>query len=364
MINKLVIENLKHRPLRTALTAFTIGMQVMMILTLVGISRGLLADSARRAQGVGADIWVRPPGSSAISFSSAGMPQGILRYFSKQPHVVHVAGMVVHPIGGVNTVTGVDLEEFNRLSGGFRYLDGGPFQGREEVLVDEFYAEQNKKKAGDVIQLLNRPWKIAGVVEAGKLGRLFVPRDTLQELTGNTGKLSQVLLKLDDSKLTDQVVASLKKELPDYQIYSIAEFTSLFTVSNVPGLSAFIGVIIALSIVLGFVVVSLTMYAAVLERTREIGVLKSLGASPGYVVNLLLRETSLLAVIGWITGILLAFGSRWAIRTFVPAYLTQQIVPDWWPIAFGVALAGALLGALYPGVKAARQDAIEALSHE
>lgn len=335
-----------------------------MILTLVGISRGLLADSAERAKGTGADIWVRPPGSSAISFSSAGMSEKMVGYFDKQPHVAMAVGMTIQPIGGVNTVTGIDLNAFTRISGGFRYLAGGPFQGPYEVIVDEFYATQNKKSAGGTVQILNRPWKVAGVVEAGKLGRIFVPIRTLQDLTGNTGKISQILLKLDDPKHTDEVVAALKKNLPDYQIYSIQEFTSLFTVSNVPGLSTFIAVIIGLSVVLGFMVVSLTMYAAVLERTREIGVLKALGASPAYVLNILMRETALLAFIGWIAGILLSFAAKWAIKTFVPAALTQQIVPGWWPAALAVALAGALLGAVYPGFKAARQDAIEALSYD
>lgn len=346
------------------LTAFTIGMQVTMILTLVGISRGLLADSATRARGTGADIWVRPPGASAISFSSAGMSEKMAGYFARQPHVKMATGMMIHPIGGVNTVAGIDIDQFNRISGGFRYLEGGPFQGAYDLIVDQYYARQNQKKAGDTVQLLNRPWRITGVVEAGKLGRMFVPIRTLQELTGNTGKLSQVLIKLDDPKLTGSVVADLKKTLPDYQIYSIEEFTSMFTVTNVPGLNVFIAVIIGLSVVLGFLVVSLTMYAAVLERTREIGVLKALGASPLYILNILMRETAVLAIIGWISGILLSFVTRWVIGTFLPASLTQQIVPDWWPSALAVALAGALLGAVYPGLKASRQDAIEALSYD
>jgi putative ABC transport system permease protein len=365
LVNKLVFENLKHRPLRTLLTAFTIGMQVTMILTLVGISRGLLTDSAERAKGTGADIWVRPPNSAnAISFSAAAMPEKMLDFLRKQPHVAMATGMTIQPIGGVNTVTGIDLDEFNRISGGFTYLEGGPFKDKVEVLVDEYYARQNKKHAGDTIRILEHDWKIVGVVGAGKLGRLFVPIKTLQDLTSNTGKLSQVLVKLDDAKLTDTVVADLRAKLPGYPVYSIAEFTSMFTVENVPGLNTFIAVIIGLSIVLGFMVVSLTMYAAVLERTREIGVLKALGASPGYILNILLRETVLLAIIGWIAGILLAFVAKWAIATFVPAALSQHIVPDWWPRAFAVALTGALLGAIYPGLKAARQDAIEALSYD
>ena len=161
------------------------------------------------------------------------------------------------------------------------------------------------------------------------------------------------------------MIASLKEQLPDYPIYSIEELTSLYSVNNVPGLSAFIGVIIGLSIVVGFLVVFLSMYTAVLERTREIGILKALGASPAYVLNIIFRETVLLAVVGS--------------RVRHPADLRQPLgdhdagagLPDAEDRAAtgGRSRAasrwcGALLGAMYPAWKAARQDAIEALSYE
>ncbi len=101
-----------------------------------------------------------------------------------------------------------------------------------------------------------------------------------------------------------------------------------------------------------------------LERTREIGVLKALGASPIYILNILMRETILLALVGSVIGILFTYGTRWLIETLLPSSLVQSIVPGWWPIATAISLGGALLGALYPGLKAARQDAIEALSYD
>jgi putative ABC transport system permease protein len=358
LINKLVVQNLRHRPVRTLLSVLAIGVEVTMMLTLVGLSEGMLDDMARRARGVGAEIIIRAPGTSVISLSSASIPQKIVGFFTEQPHVVLATGTVVYPVGGLDTVTGIDLDEFNKISGGFKYLGGKPFQRPDDVIVDEYYATQKRLSVGSTVKLLNRDWRVCGIVESGKLARIVIPRAKLQDLVGATGKLSQIFLKLDDPSKTDQVLASLKKQLPDYPMYSIEELVSLYSVSSVPGLSAFIGVIIGLSIVVGFLVVFLAMY------TREVGILKALGASPAYVLNIIFRETALLAVAGSVVGIVLAYGTRWAIMTLIPASLTQKIVPRWWPIAGGIAIVGALLGSMYPAWKAARQDAIEALSYE
>ncbi|MBS1829519.1 MAG: ABC transporter permease [Acidobacteria bacterium] len=364
MINKLVIENLKHRWVRTSLSAAAVGVQVTMILTLVGVSYGTLEDMARRSRGVGADILVRPPGSSIISLSSAPMPQKLLEFVRQIPHVAIATGTAVHAIGGTNSVTGIDLDEFSRMSGGFKYIEGGPFQGPDDVIVDEYWARQNKLKVGAPTRFLNKSWRVCGIVEPGKLARLFLPLPLVQELSANTGKISMVYVKLDSHENLAEVLGTLKKQLPEHQIYSIEEYSSLISVNNVPGLKPFIGVVIGVSIVVGFLVVFLSMYTAVLERTREIGILKSLGATPQMILGILVRETVALAVVGSIAGILLTYATRWAIMQYVPGNLTQVIVPDWWPIATLISLTGSLTGALYPGWKAARQDAIEALSYE
>ncbi|MBI5084216.1 MAG: ABC transporter permease [Acidobacteria bacterium] len=366
MINRLVFENLKHRKLRTGLSALSIGFQVTMILAVVGLSRGMLQDSINRAKGAGADIWVKPPGASAISLSGASMPQKALGFFTKFPGVARAAGTVIQPIGGISTITGVDYEQFSALSGSFKFVEGGPFQGPNDLIIDEWYAEQKKKKVGDTEKILNNDWRICGIVQPGKLSRLFVPMARLQEITNSQDKISQVLLKVEDPKRTTAVIDALKKvpELEGYSIYSIEEFVSMFSFNNVPGLKAFIYVIIGLSIIVGFLVVGLTMYTTVLERTREIGILKALGASPGDVMGILVRETALLAIAGWLSGIVLSFGANWAINRFVHANLQSEITPDWWPLVLGIALVASLLGAIYPGLRAARQDAIEALAYE
>ena len=364
MVTKLVLENLKHRPIRTFLTVLAIGLQVTLVLTIVGLSRGLVEASQTRTRGVGADILVRPPGSAVMGMSGAPMPEGVVRFVEKQPHVALAQGVVLHAIGGIESITGIDIDRFDKMSGGLDYRDGGPFQKPDDILIDENFASQRKLRIGDTVELANHNWTVRGIVGPGKLSKVFAQKPVLQELTSNTGKITMVYVKVDDPQNMAALIQGLKQQLEGYQIYSMEEFLSLISPDNVPGLNAFIATVVGLAVVFGFLVVFLAMYTAVLERTREIGILKALGASPGYIVGMLMRETILLAIIGSIIGIVLSFVAKWAITSFVPASLPVVAVPDWWLRAALISLAGAMLGAIYPGTKAARQDTIEALAYE
>ena len=367
MINKLVVENLKHRPVRTLLSIIAISIQVTMVLTLVGLSKGMLDEQARRARGVGADIVIQAPNSSVIGLNGSGlnMPAGIVPFIMKvDPHVVAATGILAGGKDLFSYATGVDLEQFDKLNGGFRFVAGGPFKGPDDILVDTYYANQHHLKVGDTVTVLNHPWHLTGIYEPGMLARLVVPLKTLQDLTANRDKVTLIYAKLDNPANTDQVIADLEQKLKDYKIRSMREYTDLFSVDNIPMLKEFIYVVVAVGVLVGFLVVFLSMYTAVLERTREIGVLKALGASPLYVLNILLRETALLAVAGSILGILLSYATRFAVNDVIHGSLIQAIAYDWWPATALIAIVGAMFGAAYPGLKAARQDAIEALAYE
>jgi putative ABC transport system permease protein len=127
LTNKLVFENLKHRPVRTLIGILIIGIQVTMVLTLVGLSHGMLNDSASRARGVGADILIRPPGGSIIVSGGQMLEKIIPAIIDKEPHVTAASGTLIFGTDLFNYLTGVDLATFDRLNGGFRFLQGGPF---------------------------------------------------------------------------------------------------------------------------------------------------------------------------------------------------------------------------------------------
>ena len=366
MILKLVWENVRFRPIRTLLSILLIAVPVTLILTLVGMTRGFIEGSEKRAEGVGADILFRPKGTALLSsFNGAPLPQAFVAQLAMEPHVVATTGVVNQLVGGAfDTITGIDEASFEHLSGPFVFLEGHGLTKPDDILVDQYYGNQRKVHAGQKLNVLNRDWNVAGIVEPGKLAHLFVQIQVLQELISSTGKVSQIYLKLDDPRNTQAVMNQLKAKYEDYPVYSMKDLEAYYSVDNIPLLKGFTDAVLGIGVLIGFAVVSLSMYMAVLQRTREIGILKSLGASKGFVMAIILVEALALGLGGTIAGIALSFGSRWIMNTLMPASLPQAIVPGWWPIAGLIAVGGALLGALYPGTIAVRQDPIEALAYE
>src|SRR3984885_5089692 len=303
-----------------------------MILTLVGVSYGTLDGTAERARGVGADILFRPPGSSVIGLSSAPMSDKLPAVLMKEPHVTFAMGTMVQPLSGFDTINGLDLEEFRKLNGGFHFLQGGQPVSDDDVIMDEFYAQEKHLHVGNTIELINHTWKVSGIFQSGKLARICVKLPVLQALTGNPGHISQVYIKVDDPRRAQEVVDALRAKYTGYQIYTMEYFTSLLSINSVGLLKNFIGVVIGIAVVVGFIVVFMAMYTAVLERTREIGILKAVGGSSGLILKILFRETLLLALLGSALGIALTYGTQWLMRHVIMASLVQETVYGWWPI--------------------------------
>jgi putative ABC transport system permease protein len=365
LLNKLIFANLGHRPVRTLLSVLAIAVEVTMILTLVGVSHGTLDSTKRRAEGVGADIMVRPPNSSIMSsLNGAPMSDKLVGVVQAQPHVVAVTGVVVQSLTFPDSIFGIDYAAFQKMNGGFTYAAGGDPENDDDMAVDEDYARQHHLRVGSKQTLAAHDWKISGIFEGGKLARIAVKMKALQDIIGSPGHITMMYVKLDDPKLADEIATSLKTTLNDDQIYSMDALMDAYSISNVGMLRDFIGVVIGVAMIVGFIVVFMAMYTAVLERTREIGILKAVGASSGMILSILFRETLMLALLGTVVGIALTYGTQWMMKHSVPASLVQETVYDWWGYAAAIAVVGALLGAIIPGMKAVRQDVTEALSYE
>ena len=367
-MNKLVVGNLLHRPVRTLVTMAAVAIEVVMILSIVGIMIGQVSHSRTQTSGIGADMIVQPPNSSFISsIGGAPVPAKIAGVLAKLPHVAVAAPVITDltTVGTVETIWGIDYASYNALKP-FTFVAGGPFQGPDDAIVDDIFARTGPGyHLGETIQIKAHPFRICGIVEHGKGGRKFVPIHTLGALLGNPNNASLFYLRSDDPKNEKLIEAEIKATpgLSQYRVQTIEEWLSLMTPEHLPGFTPFLNSIITIAVIVGFLVIFQSMYTAVLERTREIGILKSLGADRVYIISTILREAALVTVAGTIVGVALTQLIKLVLHYRFPT-LPFVVPAHWWVQSLGVAFLGALLGALYPAWKAAGKDPIEALAYE
>ena len=366
MVNRMVLQNILHRPVRTAVSILAVAIEVGMVMLVVGLTTGLLHESAKRVEGVGADVLVQPSGASIfLGLTAAPMPIKIADRLVEIPRVLGVAPalFLFNSSGGLNLIYGIDMESFNRVTGGFVYHAGGPFEQPYDMLVDDWYAKANHVKVGQTLNFLNHDFRVAGIVEHGKGARLFIPLNTAQDMIGATDKASIFFVKCSDPAYTDQVITAIHQLLPGKQILSVKEYMSLMSSNNLPAMRAFLTVMIAVAVIIGFLVIFLSMYTTITERTHEIGILKSLGASKTYIIEAILREAGLLAVIGVLAGFVGTWLARKVILASFPT-LSVDLTIEWALRAAVLAMVGSLIGAFYPALRAAQLDPVDALSYE
>jgi putative ABC transport system permease protein len=366
LIGHLILRNAMHRPVRTAITVAGVAIEVMLVIIVVGLTSGLMYESAKRTEGVGADIMVQPPSASIfMAFSGAPMPISIAQKLGQLDFVYAVAPVLVqfNSVNGLDIVYGIQPDSFRAVSGGFVVREGTDLIDPNDILVDDVYARAKRVKVGQNLHILEHDFHVAGIVEHGKGARLFVFMSTLQEMSGARDKASIFFVKCDRGDHTTAAADEVHSLLPGYEVRPLKDFLSLMTSSSLPALGAFINVMITIAVGIGFLVTFLSMYTTIIERTREIGVLKALGASKIYIVEIILSETTLLSLGGVACGIGLSFLIRFICLRAAPS-LTILITPKWLLLSTLIAVVGGLLGAAYPAWLASRRDPVEALAYE
>ncbi len=366
MMGELVLRNLVHRPLRTLIAVLAVAVEVALVVLIVGLTSGLLAETAKRIEGIGADVMLQPPSSSVfLAFSGSPMPIKIGDKLKELKYVQAVAPTLLQfsSSGGLDVIYGIDRDTFRAVSGGFVFLQGHDMEGPEDLLVDDWAAKAKHIQVGQMFNLLSHDFHVAGIIEHGKGARLFVPLATLQNLVGAREKASVFFVKCTRPEHAADVMEEMRQTFPGYTIRPLKDFLSLMTSTNIPGLRTFIDAMIALAVAIGLLVIFLSMYTTVIERTRDIGVLKSLGADKGFIVRALLSESAMVCAFGIFAGTGLSYLVRAGFLAAFPT-LSILITPGWILRAAGIALAGAILGASYPAWLASRKDAVEALSYD
>jgi putative ABC transport system permease protein len=372
-MNKLIFANLLHRPLRSVISVLAVAIEVIMILSIVAIFMGMLNSQKQRTNGIGADLMLLPSNASLFNgVGGASMPVNDAVVLRRLPHVAVVSPAIQHltASGSLEVIYGIDYDTFDALKP-FVFLSGGRFQGPNDAMVDDKYAGVRNPvtgkpyAVGDTTRILDHPFRISGIFEAGKGGRRLIPIDTMAQMVDADGKASLFYIKCDSPANDDLVMQEIHstRGFGNNTLMTVDSWLDQMTPDKLPGFNLALEVVTGIAVIIGFLVIFQSMYTAVLERTREIGILKSMGASKPTIVGVVLRETALLAIVGVVVGIAGTFGVRALLAARFPTF-AFEITSLW--IGYGalIAFVGSILGALYPAWMAARKDPIDALAYE
>lgn len=392
-MDSLIAANISQRPLRTAISIIGVALGVILVTLFVGLARGMMHDAARRQSSVDAEVRFLPGGNVSL----AGNPLMLqARYADAIRHGVQptaddpdiepkppISGVAaVSPVGeyvqgsvagiGFEMVDGLDYASFIQttqltLSKG-RGLGDGRAPGTEyEAIVDHYYADTGKDidgkpvGIGSKITVLGHEFTIVGIYEPSVLARVKIPLHTMQQLLGGAENCTFVMVKCDRPELADQVVEELRRYYPGNRVILTNDIPALYSQGLAP-VEIFLNVVIGLGLIISVLVILLAMYTTIIERTREIGILKSLGASKRFIVMTIEKEAALISAMGVALGFAAAvIGKLWLEAN---TRLMVDLEPKWLLIAALIGMLGGIIGAIYPAMRAANLDPVEAMSYD
>ncbi|MGE0104598.1 MAG: ABC transporter permease [Blastocatellales bacterium] len=365
-MDSLIVSNIRQRPTRTLISVAGVALGVLLVVLNTGLVRGMLNDRIRRERGIGAEIQFTRKGSSVLSPSSVMSLD--IRYGKRLSEIEGVK--TVSPVGryiqsgssglGFEQVDGIDFDTYSAISG-LKIVEGRVFNGPDEVIIDEFKARQSKLGIGSTIQVFGRSLKVAGIYAPESGARIKMNLTDLQGYLAAENKCTFIMVKVDDPNQEQTVQKRIDSELPGNIVLLTRDIATGFS-RSIPGIDGFVKAVLGLSTIVSILVILLAMYTTITERTREIGILKSLGASNRYIIGVIEKEALLISLIGVAVGMVLALAAGWAIERATTLQL--EFHWTWLLTAALIGLSGGALGALYPAIRAARQDPVEALAYE
>lgn len=365
-MDSLIISNIRQRPTRTLVSVAGVALGVILIIINTSLVRGMLNDRMRRERSTGAEIQFSRKGSSVLSPSSVLSLD--VAYIDRLRDIPGVKA--VSPVGryvqrgrsglGIEQVDGIDFESYAAISG-LRIIEGRVFQNSDEVVIDDIKATQDELSVGSEVQVFGRKMKISGIFSPPSGSRIKMSLEALQEAQAAPNKCTFIMVKCEKPNQDVEVLQRIDAELPGNIVVLTRDVATGFS-RAFPGLDGFIRAVLTLSTIISTLVILIAMYTTITERTREIGILKSLGASKQYIVRVIEKEALAISSIGVVVGTLAAAIISWGIERST----SLQLEFDWkWMfVAVLIGLAAGAVGALYPAIRAANQDPVKALSYD
>src|SRR3982751_4164531 len=304
MFDSLVFSNMMHRPARTIVSVFGIAVGVLLIVFTVGLSNGTMRERGKREANVGAEIMFRASGTLGLSGSeSFRLSSSLIEPVSRIEGVKAVVPLGQNTVSsednntGSRLVDGINFDEYANVVG-INIIEGRKLGASgDEAIIDTGWQRQKKFKVGDKLKIYDRDFTIVGTYEPAAGARLKVPLSTMQEQLGGEGKATAFLIKVNGGQDPRTVAERLHENFPDNQIVLTSELEELY-MQGIPALNVFLDVFVGVAAVISALVILLTMYTTVTERTRQIGIMKSLGMSNAAIGWTITQEALLISFFG------------------------------------------------------------------
>ena len=364
---ELVLANLRTRPFRTLISIIGVALGVVLVVLFTGLARGMTNDMAKRANNWKAEIVFTRPGAMELTSSNANVStkyaEKLLEIEGVQSTVPVIRYITPTPKGrfGILQLDGVDWIPFAQMNE-MQLVSGRPAQASAEVIVDERQFRDDKLNLGDSIELFGgKKYKVVGVFSPPSGSRIKMSLSAMQEILQVQNKCTYILVKLKDGADADTVAKRINEVLPGNKI-NLTRDLIIDAQERVPGLNLFLRVLVGLGAFVSTIFVLLSMYTTITERRKEIGILKSLGASKSFIVTVIESEAFLIGILGIGLGFLVSLIASFAIQKIYE--LQFEFSVNWILTAVAIAIGGSLAGALYPAWKASRIDPVEVMVNE
>ena len=365
-MDNLVTSNIRQRPIRTLVSVAGIALGVALVMLFTGLARGMSNDLLRRATNVRAELMFMRPGAVQLTASTANLDTRYVDRLKTIDGVEEALPVILYFSQGsggigIEQVNGVEWDAYARMNG-LQIVQGHGPQAADEIVIDETKARTNNLHLGDTLKALGaKPYRIAGIYSPDSGPRVKLSLAAMQEAIEAPGKCTFIFVKLRNPDQVEAMAKRIDQALPGNTIQPTRDVFTSFE-KSIPYLAVFLRVLVGLAAVVSALVVMLAMYTTITERTREIGILKAMGASRGYIVGIIEKEAIVISIIGLIAGFAVSLIAGYLIHS---AYgLVFEYSWTWASVAAAIGLLGGILGALYPAWRASNLDPVNALAYE
>ncbi len=367
----MLLRNLARRKLRTFLSVLGVALSIGATVALLGVSLGLVWQISAVVSEAGSELTVVQQIPKGLTFGYLGnLPDSVVEGLRGLPGVARASPLILVPASITREIIfliyGIEPDE--RAAARLQILNGRWLQPDDGlvVLLGRRAAEGMGKSVGDAISINTRDLPIVGIYKSGvslEDGGAMMTLAAAKEFFGLRDRVSMVKVKVADPRRLGAVQREIEARFPDTTAITSDEF-----VRDRLNLDAAVQASWAISIIallLSVLAVTNTMAMAVVERTREIGILLAVGWSRRRILTMFLGEALVLSLLGGVLGIGLGMA---ALRALSEGYKTLPF-PSAVPAevlvgALLLALVVGMVGGALPAWRASRLDPVAALRAE